>query len=109
MLVGCIALGDGEEAGEASLGGKVVVVVGQQGVVGGVVANTEHVQFGVVEFGEIGLVNESLHFGRQRLGALPIGEVAFHRVEAGHEVAAVAGADEEVVSLLACEMNTVVQ
>ena len=61
MLVGRVALGDGEERGEARLGGEVVVVVGQQGVGTGVVADAEDIKLGVIELGEVGLRDETLH------------------------------------------------
>ena len=61
VLVGGVALRDGEEGGEAGFGGEVVVVIGQEGVALRVVADGEDIELGVVEFGEIGLVNQPLH------------------------------------------------
>ena len=65
MLVGCIALGNGEERCQACLAGEVVVVVWQQRVVGGVVAYAEDVELGVVQLAEVCLVDESLHLCHQ--------------------------------------------
>ena len=76
-------------------------MVGQELVVAAVVADAEHIQLGVVQLHEVGLVDQTLHFGEQPLGfaALCAGEgveVSFHGIQAGHEIAAVAGADEKV-------------
>ena len=99
VLVGRVALRNGEERRQARLAGEVVVVVWQQRVVGGVVAYAEDVELGVVQLAEVCLVYEPLHLGFEAVdGALVAhgGEPALHGIEAGHEIAAVAGADEEV-------------
>ena len=105
MFVGGVALGDGEEGGEACFGGEVVVVVGEEGVRGVVVADAEDVELGIVELGEVGLGDKALHLGQQGVGVLaaccPVEglQPAFDHIEAGNEVAAVGGADEEVGEL----------
>ena len=67
MLVGGVALGDGEEGSQARLAGEVVVVVGQKRIVGGIIADTEHIQLGVVELHEVRLVDKTLHLCKERL------------------------------------------
>ena len=66
VLVRSVALCDGEEAGQAGLGGEVVVMIGEEAVAAVVVADAEHIQVGVVELREIGLVNQSLHLRGKR-------------------------------------------
>ena len=137
VFVGGVALGDGEEGGQAGLGGEVVVVVGEEGVGAVVVADAEDVEFGIVKLGEVGLEDECVHASHEPFplptfhfplstfhsplstfhfplstfhsplstfhfplstphSPLSTLQPSLYDVEAGHEVAAVGGADEEV-------------
>ncbi len=99
VFVGGVALGDGEERGKTCLRCEIVVVVGQKLVVTAVVADAEHVEFGVVELHKIGLRYQTFylcqHFQTPTSGFRTI-QKSLHHIEAGHEIAAVAGAYKEI-------------
>ena len=65
MLVGRVTLRNGEETCEACLRSKIVVVIGQKGIVAAVVADAEHIQIGIIQLAEVGICNQSFNFSQQ--------------------------------------------
>ena len=68
MLVGSVALCNGEETGQSCFRGEIVVVVGQEGHRTIVVSNAEHVQVVVIQFREVCPLYQPVHFVYQVVG-----------------------------------------